>query len=82
MEVEDLNEFLASMDGETKPKSIKSIMENFREEYRVIYMEFITSVDENRYQIANFKFSQLLVEMNLSILYILQSANLDPKQYV
>lgn len=70
------------MDGETKPKSIKAIIDDFREDYRLIYMEFRTSVDNDRYQVANFKFSQLLVEMNLSILYILQSANLDPKHYV
>ncbi|RUV33153.1 hypothetical protein [Mesorhizobium sp. M7A.F.Ca.MR.148.00.0.0] len=78
----DIDELLQSMDGDKAPKSIQAIIDNFREDYRVIYMEFRTSVHSDRYQIANFQLSQLLVEMNLAILYILQSANLDPKRYV
>ncbi|ESX46670.1 hypothetical protein X762_21540 [Mesorhizobium sp. LSHC426A00] len=75
----DINSILGI---EKKPQSIKAIIDEYREQYRVIYMKFRTSTRDDRHQIANFELSQVLFEMNLSLLFILQSADLDPKQYV
>lgn len=79
---DEITQLIQSLDEEKAPKSIKLIIDDFREKYRVIYMEFRTSVSGERHQTANFQLAQLLFEMNISILYILQSAKLDPKQNV
>lgn len=62
-----------------KQSSITPILDGYREQYRIIYMEFLSSTRADRHEIANFKLSQVLFEMNLSILIMLQSTNPESK---